>query len=385
MHSRLTSLDQFRGTTVLAMFAVNFVGGLASVPSGLKHHHTYCSFADTIMPAFLFAVGFGMRLSFLRRQAINGRRAYLHFLGRCGGLILLGVLLYHLTGKYDKFADLTAKPMGEFVLYTFKRGPFETLAHIGVTSLWCLPVIAAAGWVRGLWAVASGTLHVWLSYLGYYQWNMMAPVGIDGGPLGFLTWAIPLILGTLAHDWVMLGRPNGTAEIFFTGLIVAVAGYGLSLVNKFTAPNEITPLTSWKDIHDGFPFGGPPTLFEKNYWTMSQRAGSVTYPLFAAGVALAAFAVFRWVCDGGRNLPPPAPPSQGKGAGGLGFQSKFLDLFGRHALAGYIVHDMAGESVKPFVPKDSPLWWVGISFAVYLLLITVVLRYLDRQRLFLKL
>ena len=62
-----------------------------------------------------------------------------------------------------------------------------------------------------------------------------------------------------------------------------------------------------------------------------------------------------------------------------------IHLFGRHALAGYIVHDLAGGAVKPFVPKDSPLWWVMIAFAVYLLLITVVLRYLDRNRLFLKL
>jgi predicted acyltransferase len=364
---RLSSLDQFRGATVLAMFAVNFVGGLANVPRGLLHHHTYCSFADTIMPAFLFAVGFGMRLSFLRRRETDGPRAYLHFLGRCLGLVLLGVLLYHLTGKYEKFDDLTAKPFGEFLLHTIKRGPFETLTHIGVTSLWCLPVIAAAGWVRGLWAVASGALHVWASHAGYYEWNLTDPRGIDGGPLGFLTWAIPLILGTLAHDWVMRDRPHGTGELFFAGLLVAVAGYGLSLLNKSTPPNDIDQLVSWKDLHDGFPFGGPPTVFEKNYWTMSQRAGSVTYPLFAGGVALAAFATFRLACDR------------------WGFRWGYLDLFGRHALAGYIVHGMASDAVRPFVPKDSPLWWVGVGFAVYLLLVTVVLRYLDRHRLFLKL
>jgi predicted acyltransferase len=364
---RLASLDQFRGATVLAMFAVNFVGGLTTVPAGLKHHHTYCSFADAVMPAFLFAVGFGMRLSFLRRREADGRRAYLHFLGRCGGLILLGVLLYHLTGKAETFADLTAKPLGEFLLAAVKRHPFETLTHIGVTSLWCLPVIAAAGWVRVLWAVMSGGLHVWLSHLGYYQWNMTPPVGIDGGPLGFLTWTVPLILGTLAHDWVMRDRPRGTGEMFVAGLIVAAAGYGLSLRNKFTPPNDINQFISWENIHDGFPFGGPPAVFAVNYWSMSQRAGSVTYPLFAGGVALMAFALFRLACDRG------------------GLRWGYLDLFGRHALAGYIVHDLAGDTVKPFVPKDSPLWWVMIAFAVYLLLVTVVLRYLDRNRLFLKL
>ena len=365
---RLASLDQFRGYTVLAMFAVNFVGGLANVPNGLKHHHTYCSFADTIMPQFLFAVGFGMRLSFLRRRETDGAsRAYRHFFGRCFGLILLGILLYHFTGKYEKFDDLTVKPFGDFLLGTIKRGPFETLTHIGVTSLWCLPVIATAGWVRVLFAIASGGLHVWFSLSWYYQWNLTPPVGIDGGPIGFLTWAIPLVLGTLAHDWVMRDRPNGTVELFVIGILVAIAGYVLSLLNKYTSLNDIRQYGDLKLIHDGFPFGGPPGWFTVNYWTMSQRSGSVTYPLFAAGFALALFALFRLLCDR------------------WSIRWSYLDLFGRNALAGYIVHDMVDGVVKPFVPKDSPGWWVAIGFGVFLGLITLVLRYLDRNRLFLKL
>ena len=165
----------------------------------------------------------------------------------------------------------------------------------------------------------------------------------------------------------MRDRPNGIAELFLFGLLVAVAGYGLSLLNKVTPPNDIRQSGDLKLIHDGLPFIGPPRWFAVNYWTMSQRAGSVTYPLFAGGVALAAFAAFRLVCDR------------------WAVRWGYLDLFGRHALAGYIVHDLAGDVVKLFAPKDSPLWWVAVAFAVYLLLITVVLRYLDRQRLFLKL
>ena len=366
--ARLASLDQFRGLTVLAMFAVNYVGGLTNVPSGLKHHHTYCSFADTIMPQFLFAVGFGMRLSYLRRQETAGtKKAYLHFLGRCLGLIVLGVLLYHFTGKYERFADLTAKPLGEFLLGSIKRGPFETLTHIGVTSLWCLPVIAIRGWGRVLFAIASGGLHVLASHLGYYQWNLTSPVGIDGGPLGFLTWTFPLILGSLTHDWVTRGRLNGTADLFLVGLLIASMGYSLSLLNKLTPPNAISQGVSWRDLHDGYPFGGPPSHYAVNYWTMSQRAGSVTYPLFAAGFALTVYAVFRLLSD--RWF----------------IRWGYLDLFGKHALAGYVVHDLADATVKPFVPKDSPWWWVAIGFCLFLGLITVVLRYLDRNRLFLKL
>ena len=58
---RIVSLDQFRGYTVLGMFLVNFVGGFAACQYLLQHHNTFCSYADTIMPHFLFAVGFAFR------------------------------------------------------------------------------------------------------------------------------------------------------------------------------------------------------------------------------------------------------------------------------------------------------------------------------------
>lgn len=63
--SRISSMDQFRGYTVAGMFLVNFVGGLAAFPEVLKHHNglPYFSYADTIMPSFMFAAGFSYRLA----------------------------------------------------------------------------------------------------------------------------------------------------------------------------------------------------------------------------------------------------------------------------------------------------------------------------------
>ena len=69
---RLVSLDQFRGYTVLGMVLVNFVGSFEAIPAVLKHHNNYCSYADTIMPQFLFAVGFAFRLTFERRVQREG-------------------------------------------------------------------------------------------------------------------------------------------------------------------------------------------------------------------------------------------------------------------------------------------------------------------------
>ena len=82
--TRIVSMDQFRGYTVAGMFVVNFVGGLAAFPEVMKHHNglPYFSYADTIMPSFMFAAGFSYRLSALRRFAKLGRRRRLLALRR---------------------------------------------------------------------------------------------------------------------------------------------------------------------------------------------------------------------------------------------------------------------------------------------------------------
>src|SRR5687768_11775248 len=102
--ARLASLDQFRGYTVAAMFLVNFVGSYAAVKAALPnlaHHHTFCSYADTVMPQFLFAVGFAYRMTFLRRLEADGAwTAYGHAAWRGLGLLLAGFIVHHLDGKY---------------------------------------------------------------------------------------------------------------------------------------------------------------------------------------------------------------------------------------------------------------------------------------------
>lgn len=356
---RLSSLDQFRGYTVLGMVFVNFIGGAAAIPATFKHHHTYCSYADTIMPQFLFAVGMAYRLTLLRRlQQGQPRQALWRAVKRNLALILVGIVIYKLGGRYGTWEELTKPDAVSFLKQTFKRTPFEALVHIGVTALWALPVILAPGWVRILFAIASGSLHVYLSYAGYYTWNMTQPVGIDGGPLGFLTWTIPLIAGTLAYD--LVARPGrGLAGLLGWAAVLMAIGYGLSCLGMHEPPH--TPSEpGWSPLAAP-PFVPPTNPDLKNYWMMSQRAGSVTYTTFAAGFALAVYAVFRVACDR------------------YGLRWGYLDLFGRQALAAYVIHGMIDDLVSPFLPKDAPLWYVLAAFGVYLGLITIFLRYLDRN------
>lgn len=348
---RLLSLDQFRGYTVLGMVFVNYVGNSYDhIPRVFGHHHVYCSYADTIMPGFLFCVGMAMRMTFVRRAATSGLgAAYGKAVRRNLGLIFLGCVVYHLTGGFKVWAEVQNADLGPFLLATIKRGPFEALTHIGVTSLFVLPVIARGPLVRGGYAVAAGVVHGWASAAGYYQWNMTNPVGIDGGPLGFLTWSIPLLAGSIAAD--MVREPARDFVTFsLSGVVLMAVAYGLSLLN----PNSAAPLVHPADV-DALKKSA-------DYWTMSQRAGTATYTLFGAGISLVLFAGFRLLSDG------------------TGLRLGLFDLLGRHALVVYVAHDMVMGMVKPFVPKDAPAWYVLLGFSVVLGSVTLIVRYFDKNK-----
>jgi uncharacterized membrane protein YeiB len=365
--SRIVSLDQFRGYTVLAMFLVNFVGSFASIKATLPtlcHHHTHCSYADTIMPHFVFAVGIGYRLTFVRRREISGQwAAYRHAIERNLGLILLGFIVHHLDSPNRSWSQLQELGIIGWFRESFQRNFFQTLTHIGIASLWILPVIGARPSIRIVFAVVSGVTFHAISEAGYYAWVMKRP-GIDGGPLGFLTWTIPLVAGTLTFD-AMAARPNGASgRILLGGGVAMLIGYALSCVNLVTSPN-VPHKVAW-----GIPLIEPPFVAPSqpvNIWTMSQRAGSVSYLTFAAGFSALVYVVFIQLSDDRRM------------AIGL------FRTLGTNALAGYIIHDLVNDAVKPLVPRDSPWPVVLIGFGVSLAICYLLLRYLERHRIYLKL
>ncbi len=376
---RLASLDQFRGYTVLGMLLVNFVGSFALVRSELpvlEHHHTYCSYADTIMPQFLFAVGFAFRLTFVKRlETVGPRAAYLHAIRRNLALLLVAFAVYAVGSRWEKWED--AAQLDVVFLRWWKQDLFQTLAHIAVTSLWVLPVIAARPGTRFGFAVFSGALHFGLSYWFYYRWANTPPNGVDGGPLGFLTWSIPLLFGTLACDvyQATASRARLCLLYFVAGAAVMAFAYGLSCLHlapsdmddwhfNVTASRTSLPLVEIPVNPETHERVKPPT---NDLFTMSQRSGSVTYPLFGAGVSLAVLALFVLACDIGR------------------LRVGIFGTFGANALAAYILHELVFSAVKPFTPRDAPLWYVFTACSVALAICYLFIRHLEKHKLFLKL
>ena len=72
---RITSIDAFRGITILAMIFVNELAGIRDIPAWMKHMRARAdamSFVDIVFPAFLFIAGMSIPFTF----AYSNRRSW---------------------------------------------------------------------------------------------------------------------------------------------------------------------------------------------------------------------------------------------------------------------------------------------------------------------
>ena len=384
---RLTSLDQFRGYTMFGMLLVNFLGSYAICPRILRHTNDYCSYADTIMPQFLFAAGFAMRLSLGKRLESGGKMPWGRAIRRILGLALIAIVWYTICDFSSIVANFQKKPALQVIGVLFKREYFQTLLHIAATSLWILPVVTASWRVRLVYAIVSGILHCGISWWFNFAWVHADPSGIDGGPLGFLSWSIPALCGTLACDAVKQSGVKATLRIALSGIVVMLIGWLMSMgtvlynvnadatnvvkdpVNEKLAIDPVIPsldrLRSWDGTIVEPPFVPPPDSNHRkwNYWMMSQRTANLSYPTFAAGVSLVIYALCLWICDG------------------MGLNLGLFRTLGTNSLAAYLLHDIAGWIISPFFPgKTSSVAWAMTGFGCFALFVYVFCRLLERRR-----
>lgn len=389
------ALDQFRGYSVAAMFVVNFVAVLAAIHPTFSHHNTYFSYADSVMPSFLFICGFSFRLTFLKRlPQLGWARTSLGYARRSLALVLVSVVMYGFGGGFDSWQSV-GEDGGQFVARLLKANLWEVLAIIGVTQLFILPWAATNTLSRVLAASVFAALHVVLSYsfnfdfvygrdnwLNLY-WGAAETRAWDGGFFGILAWAGVMLGGTVAYDLVRpvsLGR--AVIRLVMIGVVLMVIGYTLSCLTRLydmpsgSMVNRVAASPVWPDwtqladrefpLLAEPPFFAPPTSRRLNYWMMGKRVASVSFIVFATGFAFATYAVFVAVCDM------------------RGLSCGVFRTFGQNPLAAYVIHHMVLKAVRPLVPNDAPLWYCLLGLSIFFLITYVCVRALEQQRLFLR-
>lgn len=372
---RLTYLDQFRGYTVFGMIVVNYLGAFHQQIHPIFHHHnTYCSYPDTIMPQFFFAVGFALRLTTVRRLEREGwLPAHLRLVRRVLGLLLIAALVHGFDRVGMNWNTLQEKGVLEWIKQTCSREFFQTLTHIAVTTLWVIPVIGSKWPVRMIWLVASAALHIVLSQDFYLHFALHRPV-IDGGPLGFLTWTIPVLAGSFACDFLTQPVVKGAVvKLLVVAALVMALGYGFSCINY---PSSHPALADDRFVLAAPPFMPPYDPMRPNasyedrhllqindvvgLWTMSQRTGSVSYLTFSTGFSLFVLALCMMIFKDGREI-------------GI-FRS-----LGSNALIAYIIHGMAIDALMKVMPKDGPLWFVLVGLTLVMCITWLVCWWLEKK------
>jgi hypothetical protein len=68
-----------------------------------------------------------------------------------------------------------------------------------------------------------------------------------------------------------------------------------------------------------------------------------------------------------------------------GKQAALFRIFGQNALVAYVIHPLVSGAVKPYVPNDSPFWYLAIGLSLYLAICVAFNAYLSRHKLFVRL
>ena len=326
LNTRLTSLDVFRGMTVMLMTIVNNPGDWATIYAPLRHAQWHgCTPTDLVFPSFLFIVGISTVLSMPERrfnasvlEKILTRFLRIFLLGLFSNffleitvgslegiplllvrLAITAVVMHLLLGEYDRKKELYVA-IGLFVLMMILAyGGFDAYKDVRLPGV--LQRIAIVYLIISiLYLTTSTTTQVivgLICLLGY--WALMALVPVPGiGPANFdkvtnlSGWLDSVLLP--GHVWTVSKTwdPEGTLSTIpaiGTGLLGLFTGK--LLVNQWPATKKVIYLLASGVI--GIGLG----LIWNTVFPINKILWSSSYVLYAGGIALLTLGILYFIID----------------------------------------------------------------------------------------
>lgn len=213
---------------------------------------------------------------------------------------------------------------------------WDALVDIGFAGIITLPFILKSQRTRIIFAFGLLAVYQLLFiYSGYGAWTM--PNSIDGGPLGPISWASILVFGTVQMDYL----ENYKGKKFITkSLILGLPLLALGLGLSYLQPPEI--------------------------WEFSQRSMTAAYPIFASGLSILTYALFYLVADVWKlNIP-------------------HMKVLGYNPLVIYILQQVLIAFYGDYLPRTALLWQAIAGFIVIYGICYMVAKYMDRNKLIVK-
>ena len=336
--SRITAIDQLRGYAIFGMLLVNSNGLFSIEVEQFEHHRETFSYADTIAPLFLFVVGIGMRLSWLRRsERVGETETRKAMLKRFTTLVLIAFALY--AGWL-----------------------WDALMDIGLAGLLAILLIDKAPRIRAAAAFIMVAIYqAIVSFTIYGEWITRAikfdgentpllvkliplhgelfDVALNGGPLGPLSWCMMLLFGSLAYDLIAQGDRQK--------LVLGCLGWGAGLCALGYA------------LH--MPWGET-----KEAWPISAYYMTAPFPLWATGLCFFHLVAFYLICDKfGLRIPT------------------FTEM-GMNALFIYILQSLVLDVLGGFDTPEVALPIGILGFALFYGCFALLAWWMYRRRIFVK-
>ena len=355
---RIVCVDQLRGYAIFGMLLVNakglFFEPVKSYMEGssfqaafdafyfqISHHKTNFTYADTIAPLFVFVVGMGMRLSWLKRsQAVSVSESRKALVKRYFMLVLIGFAIY--TGwLWDALMDIGLAGLIAIPLIDKKRGTRIFAAFALLLAYQCIHAFTS----YGLWSTtgkfsASDPEYLPLLVRLIPLNEELFKVTLNGGPLGPLSWVMMLLFGSVAYDLLAARNDrNFILQCMGWGIGLCVLGYVFHL--------------AWGET--------------KQEWPFSARYMTAPFPLWSTGLCFLQLLAFFLLCDK-LHITIPTFTS-------VGMNPLFL----------YIVQSLFLDVAEDFAPKELSLIIGIVGFAVFWGLFAGAAYYMHRKKIYVKL